>query len=176
MEKTMARDERLAIFPGTFDPITNGHVDIIRRGAGLFDTLVVAVGDNPEKKSLFSQAKRIEMIRSVVSGMDNVRVEGYTGLTVDVARRLGAVAILRGIRNSADLNFEYQVAMTNRVVAGVETVFVMTSTDQAFISSSLIKQIAHMGGDISAMVPPQVLNEILHACGPKSTNGGDRIA
>jgi pantetheine-phosphate adenylyltransferase len=148
---------RLAIFPGTFDPITNGHLDIIRRGSHLFDELIVAIGDNPEKSSLLTPQQREQIIRQVVADIPNVRVEVFTGLTVDFARKTGADVILRGIRNSTDLHFELQVALTNRVVAGVETVFIITSTEHAFTSSSLIKQIAQMGGDVSAMVPPQVL-------------------
>ncbi|HOD84648.1 MAG TPA: pantetheine-phosphate adenylyltransferase, partial [Phycisphaerae bacterium] len=151
------RPPRLGLFPGTFDPITNGHLDIIRRGRGLFDQLVVAVGDNPEKHSLLNADERAAIIREVVADMDNVRVEIFTGLTVDLARRLGATAILRGLRNTTDLHFEFQVALTNRVVAGIETVFVITASEWAFTSSSLIRQIARMGGDVSAMVPPQVL-------------------
>lgn len=157
------RKSRLAIFPGTFDPITNGHVDVIQRGAKLFDELVVAVGDNPEKASLLSQAERAEIIREVVAGMGNVRVETFRGLTVDFARKVRASAILRGIRDTTDLHFEFQVALTNRVVAGVETVFVMTGSEYAFTSSSLIRQIAQMGGDVSGLVPPEVLKHVVPA-------------
>ena len=159
------RPPRLGLFPGTFDPITNGHLDIIRRGRGLFDQLVVAVGDNPEKHSLLNANERAAIIREVVADMDNVRVEIFTGLTVDLARRLGATAILRGLRNTTDLHFEFQVALTNRVVAGIETVFVITATEWAFTSSSLIRQIARMGGDVSAMVPPQVVPYLQSGCG-----------
>ena len=148
---------RLAVFPGRFDPITNGHLDVISRGAALFDELVVAVGENPEKAALLGQAQRIQIIREVVVGMPNVRVEGYSGLTVDFAAKLGAAAILRGIRNNCDLQFEFQSALTNRAAGGVETVFIMTSSEYAFLSSSLIRQVAQMGGDVSAMVPPEVL-------------------
>jgi len=162
------RPPRLGLFPGTFDPITNGHLDIIRRGRGLFDQLVVAVGDNPEKHSLLNADERASVIREVVADMDNVRVEIFTGLTVDLARRLGATAILRGLRNTTDLHFEFQVALTNRVVAGIETAFIITGTQWAFTSSSLIRQVARMGGDVSAMVPPQVLPHILARC-----TGGD---
>jgi len=153
-------DKRIAVFPGTFDPITNGHLDVIDRGRRLFDRLIVAVGYNPEKKTLCTQDERTEVIREILADRDNVRVEAFRGLTVDYARKVGAAAILRGIRDSSDLQFEFQVALTNRVVAGVETVFVMTSTEFAFCSSSLIKQIAAMGGDVSALVPPQVVERM----------------
>lgn len=158
------RPNRIAIFPGTFDPITNGHLDVIQRGAGLFDELIIAVGENPDKSLLMGLQERAELIREVVQGIANVRVETFQGLTVDFARRVGAAVILRGIRNSSDLQFEFQVALTNRAVAGVETVFIMTSTEYAFTSSSLIKQIAIMGGDVSSLVPPQALPHIRKSC------------
>jgi len=151
---------RLAVFPGTFDPITNGHLDVIERGARLFEQLVVAVGENPDKPPLLPLGERAEIIAEVVSDIPNVRVETYTGLTVDLVRKLGADVILRGIRNSSDLQFEFQVALTNRVAAGVETVFIMTRPEFAFTSSSLIKQMAKMGGDVSALVPKEVLGHI----------------
>ena len=148
---------RVVIFPGMFDPVTNGHLDVIERGRKLFDELVIAVGENPDKKALFAQAERAETIGQLVAKHPNVRVEVFDGLTVDFAAKVGAAAILRGIRNSSDLQFEFQTALTNRAVEGVETVFIMTSTEFAFTSSSLIKQIASMGGDISALVPPIVV-------------------
>lgn len=150
-------EKRIAVFPGTFDPITNGHLDVIQRGRKLFDELIIAVGDNPEKKALFTQAERAGTIRTLVADCPDVRVETFGGLTVDFAKQVGAGAILRGIRNSSDLQFEFQIALTNRAVAGVETVFIMTSTEFAFTSSSLIKQIAAMGGDVSKLVPPEVV-------------------
>jgi len=162
---------RKALYPGTFDPPTLGHLDIIRRGRGLFDELVVAVGDNPEKHSLLSAEERANVIREVVAGMDNVRVEIFTGLTVDLARRLGATANIRGLRNTTDLHFEFQVALTNRVVAGIETVFVITSPEWAFTSSSLIRQIARMGGDVSAMVPSQVVPHLRSRCAGGQDHG-----
>lgn len=155
---------RVAVFPGTFDPITNGHLDVIRRGSRLFDELVVAVGDNPGKPALLDRDQRVQLVAEVVSGLENVRVAKFDGLTVDFARKVGAAALLRGIRNSSDLQFEFQVALTNRAVAGVETVFIMTSTEFAFTSSSLIKEIARMGGDVSSLVPPQVLGHIRARC------------
>ncbi len=152
--------KRIAVFPGTFDPVTNGHLDVIRRGRGLFDELIVAIGQNPDKRSLFTQDERAEMIRRLVADYPNVRVESFRGLTVDFARSVGAAAILRGIRNSSDLQFEFQVALTNRAVAGVETVFIMTGPEYAFTSSSLIKQIAALGGDVSALLPPLVVERL----------------
>ncbi len=156
--------KRIVIFPGTFDPITNGHLDVIRRGVEIFDELIVAVGENPDKRTLLPHNERIEIIRQVVSDIPTVRVESFTGLTVDFAKSVGARAILRGIRNSSDLQFEFQVALTNRVVAGIETVFIMTSTEFSFTSSNLIRQIAQMGGDVSALVPPAVLGHIKKRC------------
>ena len=162
----MTRTKRtLAVFPGTFDPITNGHVDVIRRGAGLFDELVVAVGDNPEKASLLSAEQRVAVVREVVAGLGNVKVVSYSGLTVDLARRLGAAALLRGLRSAADLHFEAQVAYTNRQVTGIETVFVLASPEFALLSSRLIRQIASEGGDVSAMVPPPVLPHLSKLAG-----------
>jgi len=147
----------IAVFPGTFDPITNGHLDIIRRGAELFDELVVAVGENPAKASRFDQQQRAEIVRQATASVPNVRVEPYTGLTIDAAKRLGATVMLRGLRNGSDVQHEVQMAMTNRAVGGMETLFMMTSPDCAFIASSLVRQIVAGGGDVSAMVPPQVL-------------------
>jgi len=149
--------KRLAVFPGMFDPITNGHVDVIRRGAKLFDELVVAVGDNPDKTHLFDQGHRVKIVGEVVAEVPNARVAAYTGLTIDFANELGATAILRGIRSSADLHGELQMAETNRAAGKIETVFIATGAAWALLSSSLIRQIATGGGDVSAMVPPQVL-------------------
>ena len=156
----MTESKRIAVFPGTFDPITKGHVDVIRRGVRLFGELVVAVGNNPEKPAMLDQRERAEIVREIVADLPGVRVECYTGLTVEFARTLHATTMLRGVRNSSDLQFEFQLALTNRVVAGVETVFIMTSPKYAFTSSGLIRQIVSMGGDVSALVPPQVLPHI----------------
>ena len=155
----------LAVYPGMFDPITNGHVDLIRRGARLFDRLIVAVGDNPDKTSLFSAGQRRRLVQQVVEGLSlaNVRVASYTGLTVHFARNEGAGVLLRGIRASSDLHFEVQIAQTNRHLTGVETVFVLPSPECAFISSTLIRQIAQGGGDVSNLVPPEILPALLEA-------------
>jgi len=161
MEK---HEPRVVVFPGTFDPVTNGHLDVIKRGSKLFDELIVAVGENPEKAAMLDQAERAEIIREVVADMPNVRVETFSGLTVDFVRKVGGAAILRGLRGGADLHFEFQVAFTNRAAAGVETVFIMAGAEYALTSSSLIKQIASMGGDISRLVPRQAMARIVARC------------
>lgn len=150
-------ERKIAVFPGTFDPITNGHLDIIRRGAVFFDELVVAVGRNPAKTSRLDQQQRTEIVRQATASIPNVRVEPYTGLTVDAAKSLGATVILRGLRNASDLQHELQMAMTNRAAGGMETLFMMTSPHCSFIASSLVRQMAAGGGDVSAMVPPEAL-------------------
>ena len=155
---------RLGVFPGTFDPFTNGHLDVVLRGEGLFDRLIVAIGRNPEKHQVFTMDERLDMIRAIVADQCNghVEVQAYDGLTVDYARRVGATAFLRGLRNVTDLNFEFQLALTNRAVANIETVFIMTGESNAFTSSSLIRQIA-AGGQVEGLknlLPPLVLDRL----------------
>ena len=164
----MHATRRIAVFPGTFDPVTFGHLDVIRRGAVLFDELVVAVGRNPLKDALLTTDQRMAILREVLAEWSNVRVEGFNGLTVDFARRIGAAVILRGIRDSGDLQYETRIATTNRVVAGVETVFIPTSPEFAFISSTLIKQIASEGGDVSKLVPPAVVEHLQRTIPPRT--------
>ena len=154
---------RIALFPGTFDPLTNGHLDIIRRGQGLFDQLIVAIGTNPAKTELFTIAEPEDLLRRIIDGAAiNVEVVSYRGLTVDYARRRGAAVILRGLRNAADLAHEFQLALTNRAIADLETVFIMSGEPYGFTSSSLIKQIP-AGGDIgrlSRLLPPEVVEAL----------------
>src|SRR3954464_12505611 len=145
------KQKRRAVFPGQFDPITNGHLDVIRRGVGLFDELIVAVGVNPEKRELFSLDDRIEMIAELLDDTPGVKVQKYTGLTVDFVRSVHATAILRGIRDVSDLRYEFQLAQANRAVGGVETVFIMTGDQFALTSSSLIRQIVSLGGDVNQL-------------------------
>ena len=142
---------RIAVFPGQFDPITNGHLDVIRRGVGLFDELIVAVGINPEKSEFFSLAERVSMIRTLLKNVKGIRVEQYSGLTVDFVKKSGATVILRGIRDVSDLRYEFQLALANRSVGGVETVFIMTGDQYALTSSSLIRQVVSLGGDIGKL-------------------------
>ena len=136
-----------AIFPGSFDPITNGHLDVIERGIKLFDELIIAVGKSPVKNQLFTPQERVEMIEEIIRKrkMPGVLVEGFDGLTVEYAAKKKADVILRGLRSLTDVQYEFQLAMTNRAVTGIETVFVMTSEKYGFTSSTLIRQIASLG-------------------------------
>jgi len=162
--------KHLAIYPGSFDPITFGHLDVIRRGRRLFDELIVAVGRNPSKDQLFSAAERLDMTRTLVEELVKkepdgaaVSVQAFDGLTVDFARRAGAAALLRGVRNLSDLQYEVQQAITNREVAGLETAFVVAGQTFAYTSSSLIKQITAMGEDLTgltAMVPALIVEKL----------------
>src|SRR5688572_23056337 len=151
--------QKIGVFPGQFDPITNGHLDVIRRGVRLFDELIVAVGINPEKRELFTLEERVGMIRSLLKGEPGIRVEQYTGLTVDFVRQAKATAILRGIRDVSDLRYEFQLALANRAVGGVETVFIMAGDQYALTSSSLIRQVVALGGDVRQLRP--ILPEIV---------------
>ena len=147
-----------AVFPGSFDPITNGHLDVINRGMKLFDELIIAVGKSPVKNQLFTPEERVEMIEEIIRQrhMTSVSVESFKGLTVEYAARRKADVILRGLRSLTDVQYEFQLAMTNRAVAGIETVFIMTSEQYGFTSSTLIREIASLGGDLSNLIPENV--------------------
>ncbi len=156
----MAKKFVRAIFPGTFDPITNGHLDVINRGIKLFDELVVAVGRSPIKNPLFTPEERVEIIAELIADIPGVSVESFDGLTVEYAAKKKADVILRGLRSLTDVQYEFQLAMTNRAVAGIETVFVMTSEQYGFTSSTLIREIASLGGDLSNLIPENVHNRL----------------
>ncbi len=148
---------RLAIYPGSFDPITNGHVDVIRRASRLFDRVVVAVLVNAEKQPLFSTDERVEMIRTAVGGDSRIDVETFDGLLVDYAERRGASAIIRGLRAIADFEYELQMALMNRRLnQRVETVFLMPSEAYIYTSSRLVKEVFMLGGSVQGLVPPVV--------------------
>ena len=149
-----------AIFPGSFDPITNGHLDVIDRGLKLFDKLIVAIGQNPQKNELFSPAERVDMIRELVSDRPRVSVESYNCLTVEFARQKKADVMLRGLRNLTDVQYEFQLAMTNRTVAGIETVFVMTSEEFGYVNSTMVREVALLGGDVSKLIPINVYENV----------------
>jgi pantetheine-phosphate adenylyltransferase len=146
-----------AVYPGSFDPITNGHLDVIKRGTKVFEKVIVAVGDNPAKKALFTKEERVEMIREVTKAYRNVEVDGFDGLVVDYVHKRKATVILRGIRTISDFEYEYQMALTNRTFASdIETVFVMAHEEYSFVSSRFIKEAASMGGDVSSFLPKEV--------------------
>ncbi len=148
---------RTAVYPGSFDPITFGHLDIIERGSKTFDKLIVAVATNPEKKTIFSVEERKDMIAEVVGRLSNVEIDTFTGLTVDYVRSEGSCVILRGIRTVSDFEYEFQMALMNRTFApDIETVFVMSSEKYSFLSSRLIKETVRLGGDASVFVPAGV--------------------
>ena len=157
------RPPKRGVFPGQFDPITKGHLDVIRRGVRMFDELIVAVGVNPDKKELFTLDERVEMIRELLKEIPNTRVEKYAGLTADFVRKVKATAILRGIRDVSDLRYEFQLALANRAVGGVETIFIMTGDQYALTSSSLIRQVVSLGGDVkqlAAVLPDVVVRRL----------------
>jgi pantetheine-phosphate adenylyltransferase len=144
---------RRAACPGSFDPVTNGHLDIVRRAAGLFDEVVVAVGTNVSKNRLFSAEERIEMLRRACAGLPNVSVEGFSGLVTTFCTEHDISAIVKGLRAASDFDYELQMAQMNSSLTGVETVFLPTSPERGFVSSSLVKEVAGFGGDVSAFVP-----------------------
>ena len=150
---------RRAIFPGSFDPITLGHVDIINRGLPLFDEIVIAIGVNSDKKYMFTLEQRKQFIEKYYQNEPKVKVTTYKGLTTEYCKHVNADFILRGLRNPADFEFEKAIAQTNRKLTKIETVFLLTSADTAFISSSIVRDVHRHGGDISGLVPPSVLGK-----------------
>jgi pantetheine-phosphate adenylyltransferase len=146
-----------AIYPGSFDPITNGHLDLIQRGSRLFDRLIISVLRNEAKEPLFSAEERIEMLREVVDGYPNIEVDSFFGLLVDHAGRHSATVLLRGIRAVSDYEYELQMAVMNRRLnPGLETVFLLANEAYSFVSSRLVKEVFSLGGNISGLVPPSV--------------------
>ena len=155
---------KLAIYPGTFDPITRGHLDVITRAIRLFDKLVVAVAENPWKHPLFSFEERVEMAKQVIEdieGMEQVEVRGFDCLTVEFARKIGAKSIIRGLRAVSDFEYELQIALTNRKLdLDIESVFLMPSAEYIYLNSSTVKDVAKHGGDILSFVPELVMKKL----------------
>jgi pantetheine-phosphate adenylyltransferase len=150
-----------ALYPGTFDPPTNGHVDLIQRGSRLFGHLTVAVLNNPGKNPLFNVEERVEMLREATSSLVNVSVATFNGLMVEFARRQGASAVLRGIRAISDYEYEFQMALMNRRLAPeIETVFLQPAGRYSFVSSRMLKEVFSFGGDVTGLVPPNVLKRL----------------
>jgi pantetheine-phosphate adenylyltransferase len=151
----------IAIYPGSFDPITNGHLDIVKRASAIFDELVIGVYDRPEKRLLFSTEERVEMAQQAVVDFGNVRAQAYSGLTVDFARKVGAKVMVRGLRMSSDFEREFEMAMMNKKLApDLELVCLMASLQYQFLSSSLLKEVAQLGGCLEDMVPSHVANAL----------------
>jgi pantetheine-phosphate adenylyltransferase len=150
-----------ALYPGTFDPPTNGHIDLIQRGSKLFDHLIVAILNNPTKDPLFSVEERMEMLLESTAALENVTVATFGGLMVDFARQQGASAVLRGIRAISDYEYEFQMALMNRRLAPeIETVFLQPAGRYSFVSSRMLKEVFSFGGDVSGLVPPNVLKRL----------------
>ena len=168
----------IAVFQGSFDPVTFGHLDVIRRGAQIFNELIVGIGKNPDKEQFFTPRQRLELLQPHIEGLPNVRAATYDGLTIDFVRECGAHVLLRGIRDMADLSHEVQLANLNRLVGGVETVFMLTSDQHVLTSSRYIKQIYEMGGcdlaRIGQLVPPNVAQRLAEKLGALRT--GNRRA
>ncbi|MCS6959536.1 MAG: pantetheine-phosphate adenylyltransferase [Pseudanabaenaceae cyanobacterium SKYGB_i_bin29] len=159
----------IAVYPGSFDPITFGHLDIITRSSVLFDQVIVAVVRNPQKTPLFTLEERVEQIKDVVAHLPNVRVDSFTGLTVNYARLQGARVLIRGLRAVSDFELELQMAHINKTLAKeIETVFLTTKTEYSFLSSSVVKEIARLGGAIDHLVPPPIVAALECRYGIKS--------
>jgi pantetheine-phosphate adenylyltransferase len=165
---------RIAIYPGTFDPVTNGHLDVIRRGATLFDELVVACAINVQKSPLFSLDERLEMLRQETADLANVRVDSFSGMAVEYVRRMGSRVILRGLRTFSDFESEVQMAYANRTFApDIETVFVCATLEESFISSRLIREAAALDGEIARFVPARVAARLRQKFG-RAKSGSQR--
>jgi len=159
---------KVAIYPGSFDPITNGHLDLIERGLKIFDEIIVAIAINPVKQPLFTIDERVEMIRVVLKDHSRVRIDHFTGLLVDFVRKQGTNVILRGLRAVSDFDYEFQLALMNRRLAPeIETVFLMTSLKWVFLSSSILKEAVSLGGVLQDIVPPFVFQKLREKFGLK---------
>ncbi|MFT4081034.1 MAG: pantetheine-phosphate adenylyltransferase [Nocardioides sp.] len=167
---------RRAVCPGSFDPVTNGHIDIFARAADLFDEVIVGVGVNRSKSAssgrLFTAEERMEMLRQAVAPWPNIRVEGFSGLVTAFCEEAGAQAIVKGLRGSGDYDYELQMAQMNSHLTEVETVFLMTDPSMSFVSSSLVKEVASFGGDVTDFVPPHVHRQLLARLAERRTGDG----
>lgn len=165
---------RRAVCPGSFDPVTNGHLDVIRRAASLFDEVIVAIGVNKTKSSsrLFTAEERMALLEEAVAGLDNVRVEGFEGLLTSFCQENGIEAIVKGLRAVSDYEYELQMAQMNASLTPVETLFIPTSPEYSFLASSLVKEVAMFGGDVSGLVPPCVLGPLTDRLAEKRRAAG----
>ena len=147
---------RRAIFPGTFDPFTLGHLDILNRSKLIFDEVIIGIGENIDKKAMFSLEDRIDFIKSVVINSENITVQSYKGLTIDFCKKVDANFIVRGVRNNGDFEFEKAIARTNRLLSKIETIFLLTSAKTSFISSSIVRELIKNKGDYSRLIPESI--------------------
>lgn len=153
--------KHVAVYPGTFDPVTNGHIDLVERSLRIFDEVIIAVAENPKKAPLFSLQERIAMFRTVTENFKNISIEGFDGLLVDYVRKSKAVAIVRGLRAVSDFEYEMQMALMNRRLDNnIETVFMMPNQEYSFITSTIVKEAASYGGDVSSLVPRVVVEKL----------------
>ncbi|MFC6012855.1 pantetheine-phosphate adenylyltransferase [Nocardia lasii] len=150
-----------ALCPGSFDPVTNGHLDVFARAAAQFDEVIITVNVNPKKQGMFTVEERMDLLRDAVAHLPNVRVASWQGLTVDFAKQEGVSAIVKGLRDAGDFGYELQMAQMNHKLAGVDTFFIATNPSLSFLSSSLVKEVAALGGDVSDMLPPAVHKRLL---------------
>ena len=156
----------ISVYPGSFDPVTNGHLDVIRRAADAFDELIVAVGRNSGKVPLFSVEERVELLREVCEDLSNVSVEPFDGMLVAFAREHGARSLIKGLRAVSDFEYEFQMALANRQLApDIETLFLMTSAEYLYLSSSIVKEVTRLGGDVSGLVPDPVFRSLRRKLG-----------
>ena len=146
-----------AVFPGSFDPITIGHLDIVKRGIKIFDEIIIAIGDNTDKKYMFSKEKRVEFVERTFSDYDKVKIESYNGLTVDFCKKNNIEFMIRGLRNPADFEFEKSIALTNREMTGIESIFFLTSPENSFISSSIVRDLIRKKGDYKLFIPKGII-------------------
>ena len=159
--------KRTAVYPGTFDPVTNGHLDLVERASRQFDRLIIAILRHDEKQPVFTLEERMELLRETVARFPNVEVDSFHGLLVDYARRVGAGTIVRGLRALSDFEYELQMAMMNRRLApGLETVFLMPSEAYSYLSSRIVREVARLGGDLTGLVPEQVVAALRRRLGP----------
>ncbi|MBI5183313.1 MAG: pantetheine-phosphate adenylyltransferase [Nitrospinae bacterium] len=152
---------RIAVYPGTFDPVTNGHLDIMKRGLKIFDKLIIAVALNPKKNPLFSRQERVNFIKKATEGWENIIVDSFESLLIDYAKKHNAIAIIKGLRAVSDFEFELQMGLMNRTLnSNIETIFMLPSEEYFFLNSRIIKEVASLHGDISKLVPPVVEQEL----------------
>jgi len=151
------KNQKIAIYPGSFDPVTNGHLDILERALKIFDRIILAVGDNPGKKPLFTVGERLGILRAVCKGMKNVEIDSFSGLMIEYAKQRNADAIIRGLRAVSDFDYEFQLALMNRNLdCDIETVFIMTAEKYVYLNSGIVKEISRYNGNVKGLVPKEV--------------------